>query len=100
MREPDSFGITPDDRQELIKCINGVYPADGGNYPEGDIFALTAVFSPLSWEVVKAYWQDRTKVTVIDAQGTTMTDVRVVVKKYEHVKKHKFWQINLELWRV
>jgi len=100
MREPESFGVTPDDRQELIKCINGVFVADGGYYTDGDIIALTAVFKPSAWEVIKTYWQKRTKVTVIDVHGTTMTNMRVVIKKHEYVKKHNICNVNLELWRV
>lgn len=100
LKEPDNFGVNPDDRQELIKCVNGVFPSDGGNYPEGDIFSLTAIFSPAAWETVKAYWIGRTKVTVIDAKGVSMEDMRVVVKKYEHVKRFIYWQVNIELWRV
>lgn len=100
MREPESFGVTPDDRQEIVKCINGIYLNDAGNYPEGDIISITTVFDPVAWAVIKSYWQDRTKVIIIDAKDVTMQDMRVVVKKYEYVRKHNFWNVNLELWGV
>ena len=100
LREPESFSVTPDDRQELVKCINGVYPVDAGNYQEGDVFAVTAVFSPASWEVLKGYWRSRARVSVIDHHNKLMENMRVVVKKYEYVKKFNYWTVIIELWYV
>jgi hypothetical protein len=100
MREPESFIVTPDDRQELVKCLNGVFPVDAGNFPAGDVFAFTAVFSAASWNVLKGYWQSRTKVDVIDHHNTLMENMRVVVKKYEYVKKFRYWMVTIELWYV
>lgn len=98
LREPESFSVTPDDRQELVKCINGVYPVDAGSYPEGDVSTITAVFSPASWEVLKGYWRSRVKVSVIDHHNNLMENMRVVIKKYEYVKRFKYWQVTLEFW--
>lgn len=100
LKEPDGYGGTPDDRQELIKCINGVFVSDGGNCAEGEIFSFSAPFLPSAWETVKAYWLSRSLVTVIDAKGVTLPNMRVVVKKYEYVNRHNIWKITMELWRV
>jgi len=100
IREPENFSITPDDRQELVKCLNGVFATDAGNYIEGDIFSFTAIFSPTSFATLKTYWQSRLRIDVIDQNGVALTQMRVIIKKYEYVKKHNFWQVNIELWRV
>lgn len=100
IREPENYAVTPDDRQELVKCINGVFPVDAGNYPEGDIFSFTAIFNPASWTILQGYWIGRIKVQVTDMHNVTMTNMRIIIKKYEYVKKHNFWQITFEIWRV
>ena len=100
MREPENHDITPDDRQEMVKCINGVFVVDAGYCAEGEIVAVTAIFSPSAWATLKDYWIKRIRADVIDHNGEFYPSMRVVVKKYGYVKKHKFWQITLELWRV
>ena len=87
IKTPESFGITPDDRQELVKCINGVFPVDAGYYANGNVTAITAVFSPAAWAILKGYWLGRTRVDVVDHHGELMSSMRVVVKKYEYVDK-------------
>lgn len=101
MREPEGYSITPDDRQELVKCINGsVFPVDAGFCADGDVFSFTAIFSPNTWATLKGYWQGRNRVDVIDQNNVFTANMRVVVKKYEYASKHNFWKITLELWRV
>ena len=98
MREPESFGCTPDDRQELVKCLNGVYVVDAGNFPAGDVFAVQAVFAPADWATLSGYWRSRTRVDVVDHNGVLLAGRRIVVKKYEYVKRHKYYQITLDIW--
>lgn len=100
MREPEGFGCTPDDRQELIQCIDGVCYVDAGYHPEGDVFSCTAIFKPADWVILKGYWQGRVKVDITDQQGEVTPQIRVVVKKYEPISKHKYWKITMEFWRV
>lgn len=100
MADPETLDITPDDRQELVKCVNGVFAVDAGYFKEGEIVAVTAVFSPSAWATLKANWIARIRVDVVDHNGEFYPSMRIVVKKYGYIKRHKFYQVTLELWRV
>ena len=98
-KRPESWENTPDDRQTLIKIIDGVHVEDNGLVTDGEIISCQAVFNAANWSLVKGYWYNRTMVTVIDHAGNSLGEKRVVVKKYTYVEKfNKYYTVTLELW--
>lgn len=100
-KRPSSWTITPDDRQEQIEIIGGVHVQDEGVVAAGEKITCTAIFSAAAFATLEDYWQDRTKVTVIDESGTTRTNCRVVIKSYTYVERFPaFYTVTLEFWKV
>lgn len=101
-RRPKSFSVTPDDRQQLVKTINGVVVLDFGRFENGDTRAVTAVFDAANWALVQGYWTNRTKVTFVDEAGNSYTNCRIIVKSISYTERFETKRIEaaLEVWRV
>ena len=107
---PDSSGVNPDDRQELVKTLTysgGAFAAsafvvDMGHAAAGDVLTFTGVsFTAANWELVKAAWLARTLVSVSDGAGNTLANCRVKVTKYNNIPKFAgFVAADFEVWRV
>ena len=97
----DSWGANPDDRQELVKCINGgVAVDDNGICENGETYTAEAVFNTKDAGVVAQLWKSREKAEV-SYQGDGYGLCRVIVKGWKSVDKFpKYYSINLEFWRV
>ena len=93
--------IIPDDRQDLVKTIDGAYVVDNGCIANGDRLQGSVVLTNANWATVKGYWTGRTLVTVIDEDGSTLSSMRVVVKGYKRYARFPtYWTVNFELWRI
>jgi hypothetical protein len=99
VKNPESWENTPDDRQTLIKIINGVYVEDNGLIADGEIISCQAIFDAVNWTIVKGYWYGRTMVEVVDHAGNSLGNKRIVVKKYSYVDKFiNYYTVTLEFW--
>lgn len=99
-RRPESWEVTPDDRQEVIETLGGVYVQDNGLITDGEKIACQVVFDEANFALIKQYWQTRALVQVTDHAGNYMGQRRVVVKKYCYVDKHpRFYVVDVEFWR-
>jgi hypothetical protein len=97
----ESFGKTPDDRQSMIKVVGGVAVQDNGRVEDGDVINARLKFNAANWAIVEGYWNNRTKVTVIDLAGRTYENCRILVKNIEWaIEFPDKYDITLEIWRV
>lgn len=100
-RRPEDWSVTPDDRQEIHKTIDGVVVEDYGHKEDGDVISTTVLLSYPNYVKVYNYWENRTKVKVVDASGRTWENMRVVIKSDTYVNRHEsFHKVSLELWRA
>ena len=100
-KKPESWENTPDDRQTLIKIIDGVHVEDQGLIADGEILSCQVVFDAANWAIVKGYWYNRTMVEVIDHAGNALGAKRIIVKKYSYVDKFvKYYTVTIEFWSV
>lgn len=99
----DSITVTPDDRLELVKLIDGATVQDGwqGQRKEdGDTIACSATFSPTNFNLLKSVWNNRRKVNVVLGEET-INDCHIVIKSYTYVDKFENYKnVSLEIWRV
>lgn len=94
-----------DDRQQLVKTVNGAVAIDGwdGSRADyGDVVSVSAVFANADAEIVKGYWSNRTLVTVVLDNNETISNARIIVKniKFPDLFEKKYQELNLEIWRV
>ena len=98
-KRPDSWEITPDDRQTKEETIGSVFVVDAGIVPAGDVITLTAVFDADNWAIVRGYWTSRTLVAVTDHAGNSLGNKRVKVTRYNYVDKFEpMITATIELW--
>lgn len=100
-RSPESWDVTPDDRQERVEIVGGIHVEDYGVIDAGEVVSCQLVFDATNWALVKGYWTARTLVAVTDQAGNSLGNRRVVVKKYKYQDRHpKYYTVDLELWAV
>lgn len=99
------YNFTLDDRQELIKTVNGavvVDPWDGVRNNEGDTIAFKATFTNADAETVRSIWANRTRVNVTLDDGTVIANARVIVRSISFPdlfeKTHK--ELGVEIWNI
>lgn len=97
----DDFSITPDDRIELVQTINGVTIADGGRFPIGDRYTMTAVFDAITYNKLKTVWATREDVDVVFDDGTTLVNAVVLVKGISFYDKimPQYKKVQLEIFK-
>lgn len=101
LSDPENETITPDDRQQTLEVIGGVVVQDYGHIVAGDKISWTLVFPKAAWAQIKAWWNARAMVSIVDASGDVFK-ARIVVKSYSYVPRFakKAVQAQLELWMV
>lgn len=100
-KRPESWTITPDDRQEKHETIGGVVVEDYGVVDAGETIATTAIFNYYNYLKVLEYWRSRQKVPVIDVAGIDHGALRVVVKSDTYIDRFEsFHKLELEFWKV
>lgn len=99
---PESWGIAPDDRQQKVETVGGVYVEDYGHVTAGDTITCTATFDTAAYNTVIGYWNNRTLVKVIAQDGTQYNNRRVVVKNitYYADRLERYKKLDLEFWGV
>lgn len=101
LRAPESCDFIFDDRIEKVKLINGNAVQDYGHVESGDAFAITCIFSAVSFESLKQLWIRRTKVTFTDEYGVVWSNMRLVLQRYRRVEKFPdYISVSFELWRI
>lgn len=101
----ENYGFEFDDRQELVKTINGavvVDPWNGSRVSNGDVVTVTAMFSAADAATIKAWWAARTKKNVTLDDGSTISNARIIVRRIEFVNLFEttHCKLGLEFWRV
>lgn len=101
LSDPENEQITPDDRQQTIEVVGGVVVQDYGHIAAGDKTAWTIVFPSAAWAQIVAWWDARTRVSIVDAAGDVF-QARIVVKSYSRVPRfaEKAVAAQIELWAV
>lgn len=95
----EGWTYAPDDRQEKIELINGVTVQDCGRIEAGDSMSCSATFRIADFGTLCGYWNNRTKVTMIDESGTIHNNTRVIVKTYSYVDRFpSYVKCDLEFW--
>ena len=98
--EVENWQIVPDDRQQQIEIVGGTAVQDFGHNEEGDKVSCTVTVFLDGWETIKGYWDSRTPVSISDEAGVVWSNMRVVVKSYQHVPHFpKAVKATLEFWR-
>lgn len=98
---PQNKKLVPDDRQQTIEVMGGVAVQDYGHVEAGDKVSFSATFNAAAWALISGYWDNRTKVTFIDEDGTSYANCRVVVKSWTHRGRFPSYVVaTLEIWRV
>lgn len=102
----ENFSINPDDRQELVQLVGGVVVIDGWNgsrNTNGDTYSMTATFDKHSGNTVLGYWNNRTIVSIVLEDGTTMNG-RIVVRRITYpdalAYRRGFMVLDFEIWKV
>lgn len=101
----EDYNFEPDDRQELVKTVSGavaIDPWEGTKRDAGDVIQVTALFDSANDALVTGYWANRTRVTVVLDDGSTITNARIIVRRIQMVEQfyrtHK--RLTIEIWRV
>lgn len=97
----ENFSIVPDDRQSLVKVIDGVAVEDYGVCSDGEIFSLTAIFSASDYSTLLNYWTNRTHVTVVFDDGRTVNNARIVIRGVSYFDniQNQFKRVQMEVWK-
>lgn len=103
----DGLQVTPDDRQQLVKTVTSAGVAsvaveDNGVVANGEVISLSAVFSAADYVTLSGYWTNRTKVTVVLDDGSTISNARIVIKNVQYYDNmlSSFKLVQLEVWRI
>lgn len=103
----ESFAKNPDDRQELVKLVDGALAVDGWGgirRDSGDTVSLTATFNKTDADQVITWWHSRTKQNVVLEDGTPIENARIIVRRISFSDalkfRPKFTILDLEFWRV
>ena len=101
----ENYNFEFDDRQELVKTINGavvVDPWNGSRVSDGDVVSVTAMFSVADATTIRGWWASRTKKNVTLDDGSTISNARIIVRKIEFVTLYetRYVKLGLEFWKV
>lgn len=96
----DDFNVTPDDRIELVQTINGVTAVDGGRFPVGDKYGMSAVFDSTTLTKLKTVWSTRERVSVTLDDNSTITNALVIIKNLTYYDKYlpMYVKVTFEVW--
>lgn len=93
--------VTPDDRQTQLETPNGIAVQDFGHVEEGDTISCTVTIRPEGAFKLYFYWNNRSRVDVVDEAGKVWKNLRVVVKNPAPVEHFPdYYTVELEFWRV
>lgn len=100
-RNPEEEEFIPDDRQERIEIIGDIEVQDLGRVENGDVISLQCMFSAANFELLKALWLARTKVTYTDTGGQQYQNMRIKITRWKRDRDFpNYFFVNFELWRV
>lgn len=100
-KAPDGWQVEPDDRQSIEKVIGGVVVVDNGIIANGEVITCTAIFTAANYTLINGYWVNRTKVTITDEKGESLTNRRVIVRRISTNSKFpQKYILQLEFWKV
>ena len=95
----DSFEHKPDDRQEKVETIGGVYITDMGVCDDGEEITAQVAFTKKDWETTRDYWRSRTKVDVFYCDEL-VGNCRVKINSYKKVQKFSnYIEATITFWR-
>jgi hypothetical protein len=100
LREPESYKVTPDDRQEQIKVLGGVHIQDNGVFGSGMIAKGSALFSIDDWPTLEGYWLNRITVDVVDKYGKVLENRRLKITGFEGHECWDYYKVEFELWNM
>lgn len=102
-KNPDSWKVKPDARIVRTELYNGYLVQNFGVC--GNIITCNAVFTAEQFQIVKAYADNITEVTVIDQKGTVYAGSTIVIddwnytdEKNRYKKAGKFISASLAIW--
>ena len=96
----ENWRVIPLDLQETVEIVGGVAVQDFGRVPAGDKFSCEVTVWAKDKDTIFSYWDNRTKVTVIDEADNTHENMRVVVREYGYLEGFKkYYRLSLEFWR-
>ena len=99
-RDPEDYEVTPDDRIEKIEIIGSVAYQDYGHVADGDVFALTCLFSPANFNRLVNLWETRATVSYTDTAGIVHPNLFIVIRNYKLDKDFPTYIfVTFELWR-
>ena len=101
----ENYGFEFDDRQELVKTVNGAVVVDawnGSRVAAGDVVTCTATFTVADATTVRGWWATRTKKNVTLDDNSTISNARILIRGIEFIKlfERKYCKLQLEFWRV
>ena len=101
LSRPDSWKISPDDRQSIIETDGGNVVQDYGHIASGDKISLSATFYKEEFQKLWQYFHARTIVDMIDHNGIIWQGMRVRVISYGYEERFEnYINCELELWRI
>ena len=101
----DRYGFDYDDRQTLVKTINGAVAIDGfsgSRISAGDVVSCSAIFVKADANTIIGWWTSRTKKNITLDDGSTINNARILVrgKEFPEGFEGKYVKLNLEFWKV
>ena len=101
----ENYNWTYDDRQTLVKTVNGAVAVDawsGSRGADGDIVSCSANFSTADATSVLSWWTSRTKKNITLDDGSTISNARILVRGKQMIEgfESKYIKLNLEFWKV
>lgn len=96
----ENWRVIPLDLQETVEIVGGVAVQDFGRVPMGDKFSCEVTVWAKDIDTIFDYWDNRTKVTVVDEADNAYANMRVVVREYGYLEGFKkYYRLSLEFWR-
>jgi hypothetical protein len=90
----------PDDRQQMIEVVGSVEIQDYGHVEDGDVFEQEYTVTAADWPTILDYWNNRTKVTVINENGELFDNLRIKITGYDYIENFKGpVKFQCEFWR-
>ena len=94
----ENWSVVPDNRITVIQTMGGNVVQDYGHIQSGDAFTCLCNVSNSAKDKIFSYWQNQTKVTIVDEAGEQYENMRVIVDKYGRISNFPgFWSINFTL---
>ena len=100
-KTPENWSYTPDDRQEIVKLINGNTVQDYGHIESGDKMSCTCLFRQKDFQQIEEYWNSRLLVDIQDEAGNVYKNCRVVIKSWSYQPRfNTYIKTTIEFWRL